>query len=73
MPGWANELVFAEEFHLAPGEVERQVSVEWWNRWLLWKKAQASHDLWTAWNKGTADMNPDQAKLHLWAMMPEEY
>lgn len=50
------------------------MTVEAWHRWLLWKKAQASSELWEAWRGGVEmKLTADQQALYTWAMLAEEY
>jgi hypothetical protein len=47
--------------------------VRTWQRWLLWRKAQASRQIWEAWRGGnTGALTADQQALMNWAML-EEY
>ena len=67
------ELAYAKEFHIPPDQVRKTVTVEWWRRWLLGNKAEASREIWSLWMNGNdAQLTPGQQELRNWAML-EDY
>lgn len=76
MPGWANLIVYAEQFHVQPQDVEATVKLRWWHRWLLWRQASAAKNLHDAWRmtggKIAHQWGASELALYFWAMLPPD-
>lgn len=70
-----NDFAYAEKFGCHPQEIERVVTLKWWERWTLYEQAQAARLAWkkakrsTDWTK---DLSAEERAAMEWAVEKDD-
>jgi hypothetical protein len=66
---------YAEQFGCHPQDVPKVVTVQAWNRWLLWQKAQAAREIFDRSLRPGKKKPASQSDLKLmgWTMTKDKY